>query len=111
MLATQGILTYCANGRTTVPMYADAARLLVFGAFLTSAGCVKKYFFDATDKQVRFRTCLFHKFVHSFAEAVDGVLISGCHRIHHAVVDMVFEDYLAGVVQRRAHSGQLNQHL
>ena len=46
MLAAQGILTYCANGRTTVPMYADAARLLVFGAFLTSAGCVKKYFFD-----------------------------------------------------------------
>ena len=36
MLTTQGILTYCANGQTTVPMYADAARLLVFGAFLTS---------------------------------------------------------------------------
>ena len=32
-------------------MYADAARLLVFGAFLTSASCVKKYFFDATETQ------------------------------------------------------------
>ena len=30
-------------------MYADAARLLVFGAFLTSVSCVKKYFFDATE--------------------------------------------------------------
>ncbi len=37
MLTAQGILTYCTNGRSTVPMYADAARLLVFGAFLTSA--------------------------------------------------------------------------
>ena len=51
MLAAQGILTYCANGRTTVPMYADAARLLVFEAFLTSASCIKKYFFDATEPE------------------------------------------------------------
>ena len=36
MLTTKGVLTYCANGRTTVLMYADAVRLLVFGAFLTS---------------------------------------------------------------------------
>ena len=36
MLAVQAILPYCANRRTTVPMYADAFGLLVFGALLTS---------------------------------------------------------------------------
>ncbi len=51
MLAMQGILTYCANGQTTVPMYADAARLLVFGAFLTSAGCVKNTFLTQLKNQ------------------------------------------------------------
>ena len=56
MLATQGILAYCANGRTTVPMYADAARLLVFGAFLTSVSCVKKYFFDTTDGRLHLQS-------------------------------------------------------
>ena len=44
MLATQGILIYCANGRTIVPMYADAACLLVFGAFLTSVRLSKNTF-------------------------------------------------------------------
>ena len=37
MLASQGILTYCANRRSTVPMYADAFGLLVLTASLTSA--------------------------------------------------------------------------
>ena len=37
-------------------MYADAARLLVFGAFLTSVSCVKKYFFDATDGRLHLQS-------------------------------------------------------
>ncbi|MBO5952729.1 MAG: hypothetical protein J6Q53_01165 [Oscillospiraceae bacterium] len=41
MLAAQGILTYCANGQTTVPMYADADRLLVVAPSLTSASLSK----------------------------------------------------------------------
>ena len=36
MPARPAVLTYCANRRTTVPMYADAFGLLVFGALLTS---------------------------------------------------------------------------
>ena len=40
----QGVLTYCANGRTTVPMYAYAARLLVFGVSLTSVTLSKIIF-------------------------------------------------------------------
>ena len=36
------ILTYCASGRITVPMYADADRLLVFGPSLTSFQSVKE---------------------------------------------------------------------
>ncbi|MBO5954016.1 MAG: hypothetical protein J6Q53_07875, partial [Oscillospiraceae bacterium] len=43
-LAAQGILTYCANGQTTVPMYADADRLLVFAPSLTSASLSKTGF-------------------------------------------------------------------
>ena len=35
-LALQDVLTYCANRRTNVPMYADAFGLLVFGVSLTS---------------------------------------------------------------------------
>ena len=44
MLALQSILTSCANRRTSVPMYADAFGLLVFGAPLTSASLSKKSF-------------------------------------------------------------------
>ena len=35
------VLPYCTNRRTTVPMYADAFGLFVFGAFLTSGYFVK----------------------------------------------------------------------
>ena len=43
-LATQGVLTYCANQRTTVPMYADAFGLLVLPALVTSASLSKTSF-------------------------------------------------------------------
>ena len=46
MLASQGILTYCANRRSTVPMYADAFGLLVLTASLTSVSLSKNKFFD-----------------------------------------------------------------
>ena len=46
MLASQGILTYCANRRSTVPMYADAFGLLVLTASLTSGSLSKNLFFD-----------------------------------------------------------------
>ena len=45
-LAAQGVLTYCANRMTTVPLYAYAFGLLVFGAPLTSVSLSKNKFFD-----------------------------------------------------------------
>ena len=44
MLATQGVLTYCTNRRSTVPMYADAFGLLVLTASLTSFSLSKTSF-------------------------------------------------------------------
>ena len=38
------VLPYCTNRRTTVPMYADAFGLFVFGAFLTSISLSKMTF-------------------------------------------------------------------
>ena len=46
MLASQGILTSCANRRSTVPMYADAFGLLGLTASLTSVSLSKNKFFD-----------------------------------------------------------------
>ena len=46
MLASQGILTYCTNRRSTVPMYADAFGLLGLTASLTSVSLSKNKFFD-----------------------------------------------------------------
>ena len=43
-LAVWGVLTYCANRMTTVPLYAYAFGLLVFGAPLTSVSLSKKSF-------------------------------------------------------------------
>jgi len=43
-LAMQDILTYCTNGQTSVPLYADADRLLVLTPLLTSACMSKTYF-------------------------------------------------------------------
>ena len=60
MPAAQGILTYCANGRTTVPMYADAARLLVFGPFLPSARWSKMRLFDKLIKNHRLLAVIFY---------------------------------------------------
>ena len=42
--ALQGVLTSIANGRTTVPLYAYAFRLLGFGPSLTSGSLSKKSF-------------------------------------------------------------------
>ncbi len=47
------VLTYCTNGRTTVPTYADADRLLVFVAPLTSVSLSKKEFFDRLTSGIR----------------------------------------------------------
>jgi hypothetical protein len=43
-LATQGVLTSCANRMTNVPVYAFAFGLLGFGTFLTSASLSKNSF-------------------------------------------------------------------
>jgi hypothetical protein len=51
MLATQGILTYYANRRSTVLMYADAFGLLVLTASLTSAS-LPKTSFGQTEKSL-----------------------------------------------------------
>ena len=49
-LASQGVLTYCANRTLPYPMYADGFGLLVFGALVTSVSFVKKEFFDKTEQ-------------------------------------------------------------
>ena len=51
MLATQGILTYYANRRSTVLMYADAFGVLVLTASLTSAS-LPKTSFGQTEKSL-----------------------------------------------------------
>ena len=53
MLASQGILTYCANRRSTIPMYADAFGLLVLTASLTSGSLSKNKFFGQTEGPAR----------------------------------------------------------
>ena len=59
----------------------------------------------------RGRTGSFHKLVDGKTQAVNGILVSGLHSVHHAVAHMVFQDDLTGVVQSGADSGQLNQDL
>ena len=44
MLATQGILTYCANRTLTYHLYADGSGLLVLTSLLTSASLSKQVF-------------------------------------------------------------------
>ena len=52
-----------------------------------------------------------HKFVNGLTQIVDGLRIACRYRIHHAVPHMVFQNHLAGVVQRGANRGELNQNL
>ena len=57
------------------------------------------------------RYLLFHEFVDCLAQIVNGVFISSGYRIHHTVAHVVFQDHLAGVIQRGTDSGQLHQDL
>ena len=54
---------------------------------------------------------LFHKLVHCLTQIVDGIFVSGRHRIHHTMAHMVFQDDLARIVQCAAHRRQLDEHL
>ena len=54
---------------------------------------------------------LFHEFVDCLAQIVDCFFITGSYRIYHAVPHMVFQNHLAGIIQCRAHSSQLHQHI
>ena len=54
---------------------------------------------------------LFHVLVDGLAEVVDGLLVTLGGGVHNAVFQMVLQYQLAGVVDGRAHSGALNQHL
>ena len=40
-----------------------------------------------------------------------GILVPGGYRVYHAVAHVVFQDHLAGVVQRGTHRRQLDEHL
>jgi len=53
---------------------------------------------------------LLHEFVNGLAQVVDGTLVTGLHRVHHAVAHMVFQDHLAGTLQSGADGCQLDQH-
>ena len=52
---------------------------------------------------------LFHKLVDGLAQVVDGVFITGGYRVHHTVVDMVFQNHFARIVQGRTDRRQLDQ--
>jgi len=54
---------------------------------------------------------LFHKLIYRLAQVVDGTIVTGGHRVHHTMVDMILQDYLAGIIQRGTDCSQLNQHL
>ena len=54
---------------------------------------------------------LLHKLVDGFAQVFDGFRVSGGDRVHNTVAHMVFQDDLAGVVQRRPDGCQLDEHL
>lgn len=54
---------------------------------------------------------LFHKFVDCLAQIINGFLVTGCYGINHAVSHVVFQNDLAGIVQRGADGGQLNQNV
>ena len=51
----------------------------------------------------------FHEFVDGLAQVVDGGLVPGGDGVHHAVVDVVLQDHLAGIIQGGADGGQLDQ--
>ena len=53
---------------------------------------------------------LLHKLVNGLAQVFNGVFVSCCHCVHHAVTHMVLQDHLAGVVQGGTDCSQLDQH-
>lgn len=57
------------------------------------------------------RTFLLHEFVDRLAEIVDRLLIAFLCGFDNAVLQMILKNDLAGIVDRGAHRGDLNQHL
>ena len=56
-------------------------------------------------------SCLFYKLLDGPVELVDGLPVMVLHRLHNTVLQVVFQDHLAGIVQGAAHSSQLDEHL
>ena len=54
---------------------------------------------------------LFDKLLNRAVQFVDGVPVLAFHCVHDAVLQVVLEDDLAGVVNRAADGGELHQHL
>ena len=52
-----------------------------------------------------------HEFFDRLIQLIDGLLVTGLHGIGQAVVDVVFQDDLCGVIERRAHGRKLDEHL
>ena len=54
-------------------------------------------------------SCLFYKLLDGPVELVDGLPVMVLHRLHNTVLQVVFQDHLAGIVQGAAHSSQLDE--
>ena len=52
-----------------------------------------------------------HEFFDRLIQLVDGLLVAGLHGIGQTVIDVVLQDDLCGVVERRAHGRKLDEHL
>ena len=52
-----------------------------------------------------------HEFFDRLIQLVDGLLVAGLHSVGQTVVDVILQDNLCCVVERRAHGCELDEHL
>ena len=52
-----------------------------------------------------------HEFFDRLIQLVDGLLVAGLHSVGQTVVDVILQDDLCCVVERRAHGCELDEHL
>ena len=52
-----------------------------------------------------------HEFFDRLIQLVDGLLVAGLHGVGQTVVDVILQDDLCSVVERRAHGCKLDEHL
>lgn len=52
---------------------------------------------------------LFHEHIDRLVHARDGLLVILLHRFYDAVLHMLLQEELAGIIDLRAHRGELDQ--